>query len=76
MFIYRTVVGVFIVEAVFLSMAFSACRKAFEMRLKDSGDPVLITDHCPALGDRAETLFTAALATSLGLLSANTDPMK
>ena len=44
------------------------------MRLKDTGDPVLITDHCPALGDRSETLFTAALATALGLLSANTDP--
>ena len=57
-------------------MSFSACRTAFEMRLKDSADPVRITDHCPGLGDRAETLFTAALATSLGLLSANTDPLR
>lgn len=73
MFIYRTVVGIFVVEALFLAMSFSVCRKAFEMKLKDSNDPVLITDHCPSLGDRAETLFTAALATALGLLSANTD---
>ena len=73
-FVYRTVVGIFVVEALFLAMAFSSCRKAFELRLKDTSDPVLITDHCPALGDRSETLFTAALATALGLLSANTDP--
>ena len=76
MFIYRTIVGIFAVEAVFLAMAFSTCRMAFQKHLADTNDPVTITDHCPALGDRAETLFTAALATTLGLLSANTDPMR
>lgn len=74
-FIFRMIAAIFLVEAAFLAASFSACRSAFEKRLPDNANPVVITDHCPGLGDRAETLFVAALSTTLGLLSAGgSDP--
>jgi hypothetical protein len=60
--------AIFIVEAGFLTLSFSACKSAFEKRLPDNENPATITDHCPGLGDRAETLFVAAISTTLALL--------
>ena len=69
-FIFRMIAAIFLTEAVFLAASFSACKEAFVKRLPDNENPATITDHCPGLGDRAETLFVAALSTTLGLLSA------
>ena len=60
--------AIFIVEAGFLALGFSACKSAFEKRLPDNENPATITDHCPELGERAETLFVAAISTTLALL--------
>lgn len=74
-FIFRMIAAIFLVEAAFLAASFSACRAGFEKGLADKTEPMAITDYCPGLGDRAETLFVAALSTTLGLLSAGgSDP--
>ena len=53
-FLYRMLASIFVVEAIFLAIAFTKCKTP---------------DNCPKLGDRSETLFTAAIATTLSLLT-------
>ena len=55
---------IFATEAGFLAFAFWKCS------LPIPGSPVpLVSERCPKLGERAETLFVAAVATTLSLLS-------
>lgn len=62
-FLYRTLVGIFLVEATFLGFAFWKCSTPI------AGKPVpLIAERCPALGSRTQELFGVALATVLSLL--------
>ena len=55
---------IFAVEALFLGFSFWACSQPVP------GDPLpMVTDRCPKLGERAETLSVAAVATTLSLLT-------
>ena len=65
-FLYRMLAGIFITEAMFLAFAFKRCS---DVR---PGEPVPLSQRCPKLGDRAETLFVAAVATTLSLLTGAT----
>ena len=63
-FLYRTLIGIFIVEAVFLGLSFTACR---DLALKNP--PKTIQEHCPRIGERAENLFGISIATVLSLMT-------
>ena len=56
--------GIFIVEAFFLGFAFVTCAKSIE----NTPDATVVS-KCPKIGDRAETLFVAAISTTLSLLT-------
>ena len=56
--------GIFIVEAMFLGFAFFKCAQ----RIENTPDET-VASTCPKVGDRAETLFIAAISTVLSLLS-------
>ena len=63
-FLYRMLATIFLVESGFLAFAFMKCS------IPIPGQPVpLVTERCPKLGERAETLFVAAVSTTLALLS-------
>ena len=67
-FLFRMLACIFFVEAGFLAFAFQKCS------IRIPGQPVpLVTERCPKLGERAETLFVAAVATTLSLLSGASD---
>ena len=53
-FLLRLLASIFAVEAIFLGAAFTKCQP----------------DTCRSLGDRSETLFGVAIATTLALLKA------
>lgn len=53
-FLYRMLASIFVVEAAFLAIAFAKCKTL---------------SQCPQLGDRSESLFVAAIATTLSLLT-------
>ena len=68
-FLYRMLAAIFLTEAGFLAFAFWKCS------LPIPGQPVpMLTERCPKLGERAETLFVAAVATTLSLLTGADDP--
>ena len=68
-FLYRMLAGIFLVEAIFLGFAFVKCSQPIP------GTPVpMVAERCPKLGERAETLFVAAVATTLSLLTGAADP--
>lgn len=62
-FLYRTLIGIFIVEAIFLGWSFTACR---DIALQQP--PKTIQEHCPRIGERAENLFGISIATVLSLI--------
>lgn len=63
-FLYRMLGAIFAAEASFLAFAFWKCSAPIK------GEPVpMVNERCPKLGERAETLFVAAVATTLSLLS-------
>ena len=67
-FLYRMLAAIFVAEAGFLAFAFWKCS------LPIPGQPVpMLTERCPKLGERAETLFVAAVATTLSLLTGAED---
>ena len=53
-FLFRLLASIFAVEAIFLGVAFTKCTP----------------DTCRSLGDRSETLFGVAIATTLALIKA------
>ena len=69
-FLLRMLACIFLAEASFLAFAFSKCARSIE------NDPdATVVSKCPKIGDRAETLFVAAISTTLSLLTgAGKDP--
>jgi len=68
-FLYRMLAAIFLTEAGFLGFAFVKCSQPIP------GTPVpMVAERCPKLGERAETLFVAAVATTLSLLTGVADP--
>ena len=63
-FLYRMLLGIFIVEAVFLGFSFRTCN---QLALKFPEKTV--NQHCPRLSEKAESLFGIAVATTLSLLT-------
>ena len=61
--------GIFIVEAMFLGFAFVKCAQSIE-----NTPDATVAGKCPKVGDRAETLFVAAISTTLSLLVGSTKP--
>ena len=68
-FLYRMLACIFLVEAGFLAFAFHKC----SIPIPGNVAP-MVSERCPKLGERAETLFVAAVATTLSLLTGATDP--
>ena len=64
-FLYRTLLGIFVVEALFIGFSFQACMK-LAMTTKP---PKTVQEHCPRLGERAENLFGISIATVLSLMT-------
>ena len=63
-FLFRMLAVIFLVEAGFLAFAFIKCSTPIP------GNPVpLVNERCPKLGERSETLFIAAITTTLSLLT-------
>lgn len=60
-FLFRMLAAIFIVEALFIGAGFYKC---FSLTPKD------YQIQCSKLGDRTETLFGIAIATTLSLLGA------
>ena len=65
-FLYRMLAAIFLTEAGFLGFAFVKCSQIQPNQA--------ITDRCPKIGERAETLFVAAVATTLSLLTGADEP--
>ena len=61
--------GIFIFEAMVLGFAFVKCVQRLE-----SNPNATVDSTCPQIGDRAETLFVAAVATTLSLLTGADKP--
>ena len=62
-FLLRMLACIFLTEAIFLGFAFWKC----SIRLPGREVP-LVAERCPKLGERSETLFVAAISTTLSLL--------
>lgn len=63
-FLYRTLLFIFAAEFLFLGFAMVQCSRPIP------GKPVvMVTERCPKLGERSETLFVAAITTTLSLLT-------
>ena len=67
-FLYRMLACIFFVEAGFLAFAFHKCSIPIPGQVAP-----MVSERCPKLGERAETLFVAAVATTLSLLTGATD---
>ena len=64
-FLYKMLLGIFVVEALFLGFSFQAC-KDLAMHSKPAKT---VQEHCPRLGERAENLFGISIATVLSLMT-------
>ena len=64
-FLYRMLLGIFVVEALFLGFSFNACKDL----AMNSEPPKTVQEHCPRLGERAENLFGISIATVLSLMT-------
>ena len=63
-FLYRTLLLIFVTEFTFLAFAFVKCSEPVPGKEVQG-----ITDRCPKIGERSETLFVAAITTTLSLLT-------
>lgn len=63
-FLFRMLACIFMVEAGFLAFGFAKC----SIPIPGNVAP-MVGDRCPDIGERAETLFVAAISTTLSLLS-------
>lgn len=63
-FLYRLLAAIFAVEALFLGFAFMKCASPTK-----GTQVVKVTDRCPKIAERSETLFLAAITTTLSLLT-------
>jgi len=64
LFLYRALVGIFIVQGLMLGFAVWRCA---EIRPEDAN--YTLAQRCPALGDRFESTGNVAIATVLSLLT-------
>ena len=64
-FLFRMLALIFLAEAAFLGFAFVKCSEPVI-----SKPTIGVKDRCPDIGERSETLFLAAITTTLSLLSA------
>ena len=62
-FLFRMLACIFAVEAGFLAFAFAKCSTPLPNQ-----EAPMIAERCPNVGERAETLFVAAISTTLSLL--------
>ena len=62
-FLFRTLVGIFFVEFIFLGFAFVKCAEP----IPDNPE-ILVTDRCPRLAQRSQEVFQVGIATVLSLL--------
>ena len=62
-FLFRMLACIFAVEAGFLAFGFAKCSTPLP-----NNEAPMVTGRCPELGERAETLFVAAINTTLSLL--------
>ena len=62
-FLFRMLATIFAVEAGFLAFGFYQCSRPIPGQVAP-----MVSERCPDLGERAETLFVAAVATTLSLL--------
>ena len=65
-FLYRMLAAIFLAEAGFLGFAFWACSQ--------TGPNQTVIQRCPNLSEKSESLFIAAVATTLSLLTGAADP--
>ena len=63
-FLFRMLAAIFVVEAGFLAFAFHECSRPIPSKTSP-----MVNERCPKLGDRSETLFIAAITTTLSLLT-------
>lgn len=62
-FLFRMLACIFLVEAGFLAFGFAKCSTPLP-----NNEAPMVSERCPDLGERAETLFVAAISTTLSLL--------
>ena len=65
-FLFRMLAAIFFTEAGFLAFAFVKCSQPTP--------GTTLMERCPKLGERSETLFIAAISTTLGLIGAKDLP--
>ena len=63
-FLFRMLALIFLTEALFLGFAFVKCSEPVMNKAS-----VTVKDRCPDIGERSETLFLAAITTTLSLLT-------
>lgn len=63
-FLYKMLLGIFVVEALFLGFSFKAC-----MDLTRNTPGTTVQEQCPRIGERAENLFGVSIATVLSLMT-------
>ena len=68
-FLFRMLAAIFLVEGGFLAFAYVKCSQPIPGQA-----PVQLTQRCPKLGERSETLFIAAITTTLSLLTGSDKP--
>ena len=68
-FLFRMLAVIFFVEASFLGFAFVKCAQFIE-----NTPGATVGNRCPQIRDRAETLFIAAVSTTLSLLTGADNP--
>ena len=66
-FLFRLLAAIFLWEGVLLAWSFQLCAKPSTRQ-----ETALLTERCPRLGQRAETIFELAIATTLSLLAGGT----
>ena len=66
-FLFRLLAGIFIWEGILLAWSFQMCSNPSTRQ-----ETILLTERCPRLGQRAETIFELAIATTLSLLAGGT----
>ena len=64
LFLYRTLLLIFVTEFLFMAFAFVKCSQPVPGK-----EVQKITERCPKIGERSETLFVAAITTTLSLLT-------
>ena len=68
-FLFRLLGAVFLAEFMIIGFSIYRCAQV------EPGEPTLLADRCPKIGDRTQEMFTLATATILSLLTdTKTDP--